>query len=168
MSKLLVIIDMQKGFDCPEAKAVISNLNKFYYYFDNISFAMFENRKNSLFETQLKWIDFQNEEDRKLIDGIKIPKNAHFTNHHNYTVYNDELKGLIKKLKPTKVYLAGFFSDVCLLKTAMDMFDDGIVPYVIKDLSGSPHGAIAHYVAFAAMKEGLGNDRIITTKDLKL
>ena len=75
---------------------------------------------------------FKNEEDRKLINGIELPENVHFTNHHNYTVYNDELKALIKKLKPTKIYLAGLFSDVCLLKTAMDMFDDGIVPYIIQ------------------------------------
>ncbi|ACD31068.1 isochorismatase family protein [Francisella tularensis] len=166
MSKLLVVINMQKGFDCSEARAVIPNLNKFYTYFDNVSFVMFENRKNSLFETQLKWIDFQNEEDRKLIEGVEIPQNAHFTHHHNYTVYNDELKALIKKLKPAKVYLSGLFSDVCLLKTAMDMFDDGIVPYIIKDISGSPHGDIAHEVAFAAMKEGLGADRIISTKEI--
>lgn len=59
---------------------------------------MFENRKNSLFETQLKWVDFQNEEDRKLIDSIELPENVHFTNYHNYTVYNDELKALIKNL----------------------------------------------------------------------
>ncbi|APD50815.1 isochorismatase family protein [Francisella hispaniensis] len=167
MSKLLVVINMQKGFDCSEARTVITKLNKSYTYFDSVSFAMFENRKNSLFETQLKWIDFQNEEDRKLIDSIEVPDNVHFTHHHNYTVYNDELKDLIKKLKPTKVYLSGLFSDVCLLKTAMDMFDDGIVPYIIKDLSCSPHGDIAHEVAFAAMKEGLGADRILTTNDLK-
>ncbi|MFV9924839.1 MAG: isochorismatase family protein [Francisella endosymbiont of Hyalomma scupense] len=167
MSKLLVVIDMQKGFDYPEARAIIVNLNKFYSYFNNVNFAMFENRKNSLFETQLKWVNFQNEEDRKLIDSIELPENVHFTNHHNYTVYNDELKALIKKLKPTKIYLAGLFSDVCLLKTAMDMFDNGIVPYIIQDLSGSPHGTIAHDVAFAAMKEGLGGDRILTTNDLK-
>ncbi|APC91766.1 MULTISPECIES: isochorismatase family protein [Francisella] len=167
MSKLLVVIDMQKGFDCTEARAVIANLNKSYSYFDNVSFAIFENRKNSLFETQLKWVDFQNEEDRRLIDGVEVPENAYFTKHHNYTVYNDELKALIRKLKPTEIYLGGLFSDVCLLKTSMDMFDDGIVPYIIKDLSGSPHGIVAQEVAFAAMKEGLGDDRIVMTSDLK-
>ena len=62
MSKLLVVIDMQKGFDCPEARAIVVNLNKFYYYFNNVNFAMFENKKNSLFETQLKWLGFQNED----------------------------------------------------------------------------------------------------------
>jgi nicotinamidase-related amidase len=167
MSKLLVVIDMQKGFNCPEAGLVVSNFNKFAHYFENVSFAMFENRKNSLFETQLKWVDFQNDEDRQLIDGIKIPGNALFTNHHNYTVYNDELKELINKLKPTDIYLSGLFSDVCLLKTSMDMFDDGIVPYIIKDLSASPHGSVAHDVAFAAMEEALGKDRIVLTSDFK-
>ncbi|MBD5784480.1 isochorismatase family protein, partial [Francisella tularensis] len=108
-----------------------------------------------------------NEEDIKLIEGEEIQQNAHLTHHNNYTVYNDELKDLIKKLIPAKVYLSGLFSDVCLLKTAMDMFDDGIVPYIIKDLSGSPHGDIAHEVEFEDMKEGLGADRILSTKEIR-
>lgn len=42
MSKLLVVINMQKGFDCSEARTVITKLNKSYTYFDSVSFAMFE------------------------------------------------------------------------------------------------------------------------------
>ncbi|WP_150468391.1 isochorismatase family protein [Francisella sp. SYW-9] len=166
MSKLLILIDVQNGFDCTEARDLIKKFNKCSFSFDDVCFAMFENRKNSLFETQLKWLDFQNEEDKKLIDGIEVPENAHFSNHHNYTVYNDELKNIIKKLKPTKIYLAGLFSDVCLLKTSMDMFDDGIVPYIVRDLSGSPHGNAANDVALATMEEALGEGQVILAKDI--
>lgn len=167
MSKLLVVIDMQKGFDCPESRSVVDSFNKYSYFFENISFAMFENKKNSLFETQLKWVDFQGEKDRKLMDGIKAPQSAFYTNHHNYTVYNDELKKVIEEVKPTDIYLSGLFSDVCLLKTSMDMFDDGIVPYIIKDLSASPHGDSAHDVAFTTMKMAIGEDRIISINEIK-
>ena len=166
MSKLLIVIDMQKGFRFEESLAIAEKFNKHISNFDNVCFAMFENRKKSLFETQLKWVDFQNDEDKELLDGLDVPENAHFINHHNYTVYNDELKSLIKKLAPSEIYLSGLFSDVCLLKTSMDMFDDEIIPYIIKDLSASPHGDNAHDVAFATMAEAIGDDRIITINDV--
>ena len=102
-----------------------------------------------------------------MLDGLNIPENAHFITHHNYTVYNDELKLLIRELAPTEIYLAGLLSDVCLLKTSMDMFDDEVVPYIIKDLSASPHGDAAHNVAFTTMKEAIGEARVITMEDIE-
>ena len=167
MSKLLIIIDMQKGFGFDGSIAIANKFNKYSCNFDHVCFAMFKNRKKSLFETHLKWVDFQNEEDRKLLDSLDVPENAHFITHHNYTVYNDESKLLIRELAPTEIYLAGLFSDVCLLKTSMDMFDDEVVPYIIKDLSASPHGDAAHNVAFTTMKEAIGEDRVITMADIK-
>ena len=167
MSKLLIVIDMQKGFRFDASLAIAEKFNKNLSSFDNVCFAMFENRKKSLFETQLKWVDFQNEEDKELLDGLNVPKNAHFITHHNYTVYNDDLKKIIKDLAPSEIYLAGLFSDVCLLKTSMDMFDDEVIPYIIKDLSASPHSDNAHESAFATMKMAIGEDRVITMADIK-
>ena len=46
MYKLLVVIDMQKGFDCPQAKKVVEKFNKTSELFDNVCFAMFKNKKN--------------------------------------------------------------------------------------------------------------------------
>ena len=48
----------------------------------------------------------------------------------------------------------------------MDMFDDGIVAYVVKDLSASPHGDGANHIAFATMKMVIGTDRIISTREI--
>ncbi|APC94666.1 isochorismatase family protein [Francisella tularensis] len=166
MSKLLIVIDMQNGFDCPQARKVVEKFNKSSELFDSICFMMFENKENSLFEKQLKWFGFQNEDDKALIDDIQVPQKANFVWHSTYTVYNQKLKELLQKIKPTELYLCGLFSDVCLLKTVMDMFDDGIVPYVIKDLSASPHGDGVNDVAFATMKMVIGADRIISTKEI--
>lgn len=166
MSRLLIVIDMQKGFDCPQAKKVVEKFNKTSELFDNVCFAMFENKKKSLFETQLKWLGFQNEYDKVLFDGIQVPQKSSFVWHSTYTVYNQRLKELIQKIKPTQLYLCGLFSDVCLLKTTMDMFDDGIVAYVVKDLSASPHGDGTNNIAFATMRMVIGADRIISTREI--
>ena len=157
MSKLLIIHNQ---------KILLYFFNKTSKFFDNVCFTMFENTKNSLFESQFKWLGFQNQDDRALIDGIQVPQKASFIWHSIYTVYNQKLKELIQKIKPDELYLFGSFSDVCLLKTIMDMFDDGIVTYVIKDLSVSPHGDGVNDVTFATMKMIIGVDRIISTREI--
>ncbi|AXH30706.1 isochorismatase [Francisella opportunistica] len=161
------MIDIQKGFNCKELDSIINRFNNNHNKFDHVCFCMFENRKGSLFEKQLKWVGFQNQEDRKLIEKTKIPKNSYFINHHNYTVYNADMKKLINNLNPQQIYLAGIFSDVCLLKIAIDMFDDGVIAYVIEDLSTSLHGLDAHKNAFYNMKLALGEDKIISISDVK-
>ncbi|WP_150468392.1 isochorismatase family protein [Francisella sp. SYW-9] len=166
MSKLLIIVDMQKGFDDINPNNMVKTFNNISETFDDICFAMFENQQGSLFETKLKWRNFQNEEDRSLINGIDVPERAKFIWHSTYTVYTKELKQLILKLNNPDIYIAGLFSNVCLIKLAMDMFDDGIVPYIIKDLSRSNSIDGVHNVAFATMKMAIGPDRIITTKEI--
>ena len=42
MSKLLIVIDMQKGFS-RDAEKLIDKLNDSYQYFDTVCFSMFEN-----------------------------------------------------------------------------------------------------------------------------
>ncbi|MED7789302.1 isochorismatase family protein [Francisella sp. 19X1-34] len=166
MSKLLIIVDMQKGFDYINPNSLAKTFNNISKTFDDVCFAMFENQLESLFETKLKWKDFQNEEDKSLINDIDVPEKAKFIWHSTYTVYTKELKELISKLNNPEIYIAGLFSNVCLIKLAMDMFDDGIVPYIIKDLSRSNSTDGVHDVAFATMKMAIGPDRIITTKEI--
>lgn len=166
MSKLLVAIDMQKGFESEDSKAIKDQFNKSFSFFDNVCFTMFENKKNSLFETKLNWIDLQNDTEKELMDDLDVPETSEFVWHSTYTVYNDELKALIAKVKPTEIFLAGLFTDMCLMKTAIDMFDDNITPYIIKDLSVSSHGEIAHNVVFETLKMAIGDDRIINIGDI--
>ncbi|MWX47338.1 cysteine hydrolase, partial [Francisella tularensis] len=56
---------------------------------------------------------------------------------------------------------------VCVLKAAIDMFDDGVISYIIEDLCTSLHGQDAHKNAFKSLKLALGEDKI-TSSDIKL
>ncbi len=101
MSKLLIVIDMQKGFG-RDAEKLIDKLNDSYRYFDTVCFSMFENKKKSLFETELNWFDFQNDEDKQLIEGINIPEGSKFLWHSTFTVFNDALKEFFKPRTTTR------------------------------------------------------------------
>ncbi|MCK4800160.1 cysteine hydrolase [Candidatus Parcubacteria bacterium] len=168
MKNLLLIIDMQEGFRHAESEIILPNLLKLKKsFYGKIVFSKFVNNKNSLFEKQLSWIKFQNDEDRKLFSELQTSDNIELE-HDTYTILNEELKKFINKNKITKVYLCGVYTDVCIIKTAMDLFDNDIETFVIKDACNSLHGRKNHDSAIDSLKHILGKKQILSTNNVCL
>lgn len=168
MENLLLIIDMQEGFRYQESENILPNLLRLQKSFNGkIVFSKFVNDKNSLFEKQVNWTKFQNENDRKLFSELQASSNLEMK-HNNYTVLNGKLKEFIKKNKITKVYLSGIYTDICIIKTAMDLFDNNIEAFVIKDACNSLHGRKNHDSAINSLKHILGKKQILLTDDVCL
>ena len=166
MKNLLLIIDMQEGFRHTESETILPNLLKLKRSFDGkIVFSKFVNNKNSLFEKQLNWIEFQNDEDKKLFPELQTSDNIKLE-HSTYTVLNKELKEFISKNKITKVYLCGIYTDVCIIKTAMDLFDNDLETFVIKDACSSLHGKKNHNSAIDSLKHIIGGKQILLTNNV--
>lgn len=168
MENLLLIIDMQEGFRYPEAESILPNLLKLRKSFNGkIVFSKFVNDKDSLFEKQLSWTKLQNEEDKKLFSELQASNNTEFE-HNGYTVLNESVSRFIKDNKITKVYLSGIYTDVCIIKTAMDLFDEGIETFVIEDACNSLHGKSIHDSAIESLKHILGKKQILLTDNVCL
>ena len=168
MESLLLIIGMQKGFRYAESEALLPNLLKLKKSFKGkIVFSKFVNDKDSLFEKQLNWTEFQNEEDKKLFSELRTSNNIEFE-HNGYTVINEALLQFIKENKIIKVYLCGIYTDVCITKTAMDLFDKGIETFVIEDAYNSLHGKSIHDSAIESLRHILGKKQILLTNDVCL
>ena len=166
MKNLLLIIDMQEGFRHTESETILPNLLKLKRSFDGkIVFSKFVNNKNSLFEKQLNWIEFQNDEDKELFPELQTSDNIKLE-HSTYTVLNKELKEFISKNKITKVYLCGIYTDVCIIKTAMDLFDNDLETFVIKDACSSLHGKKNHNSAIDSLKHIIGKKQILLTNNV--
>jgi len=163
-----LIIGMQKGFRYAESEALLPNLLKLKKSFKGkIVFSKFVNDKDSLFEKQLNWTEFQNEEDKKLFSELRASNNIEFE-HNGYTVINEALLQFIKENKIIKVYLCGIYTDVCITKTAMDLFDKGIETFVIEDAYNSLHGKSIHDSAIESLRHILGKKQILLTNDVCL
>ena len=166
MGNLLLIIDMQEGFRYPESESLLPHLLKLKKSFNGkIVFSKFINDKDPLFEKQLNWTKFQNSNDQKLFSELQASNNIEIQ-HSTYTVLNDELKNFIKANNITKVYLAGIYTDVCIVKTAMDLFDNNIETFVIEDACNSLHGKNDHDSAIDSLKHILGKKQILLTDDV--
>lgn len=166
MKKLLLIIGMQEGFRSPESESIIKNINKAKDYFSKcVIFSKFINQKKYLFEKQLHWKKFQKKTDQLIFPELTPSKCLQIT-HLTYTVLNKKLKDYIKNNKVKQVYLTGVFTDVCIIKATMDLFDHNIEVFVIKDACASLHGKENHKSSINSLEKIIGKDHIISTKNL--
>ena len=166
MKNLLLIIDMQKGFRSTESESILPNILKLIKFFPKkIIFSKFHNQKNSLFETQLNWTGLQTEKDQNLFAELQTLDYPEIE-HTGYTVLNKELKRFLVENNIKKVFLCGIYTDVCIIKTAMDLFDNNFETFVIKDACSSLHDKINHDSAIDTLKHILGEKQIILTDDV--
>ncbi|MCK4884226.1 MAG: cysteine hydrolase [Candidatus Diapherotrites archaeon] len=174
MNKLLLIIDMQEGFRSVESKSILPNILKLIEHFNSqknnkIVFSKFNNSLNSRFETQLNWTKFQSTNDTQQMTELKTAAtkiDSFQIIHTGYTVLNSELKQFLKINDINQVYLCGVYTDVCIAKTAMDLFDENIESFVIKNACNSLHGKINHDSTIDSLKHIIGKAHIISTNDL--
>lgn len=168
VENLLLIIDMQEGFRFAESGAILPNLLKLKKSFKGkIVFSKFVNEENSLFEKQLNWTKFKNDGDKKLFSELQTSNNIQLE-HNTYTILNNKLKEFIKENNITNVYLCGIYTDVCIIKTAMDLFDNNIKTFVIEDACNSLHGKKNHDSAIDSLKHILGKKQILLADNVCL
>lgn len=166
MENLLLIIDMQEGFRYANTEAILPNILKLKESFKGkIVFSKFTNDKGSLFEKQLNWTNFQNKTDKKLFSELQSSNNIELE-HNGYTVLNSNLIRFIKDNKIEKVYLCGVYTNVSIIKTAMDLFDKNIKTFVIEDACNSLPGKNIQNAAIESLKRILGKKQILLTNDI--
>lgn len=160
-SDLLIITDMQEGFRRRESMSVIPKLKKTVNKFGgNVVFSIFENKKGSKFEKDLKWKKFQNKNEQQILREFTYLKAKRFK-HNGYTILNKSLLDFIKKRHFNTIYLSGIYTDVCIIKTAMDAFDNNMSVKVIGNCCASLHGLNNHKYAIDSLKHIIGKNNVV-------
>jgi nicotinamidase-related amidase len=71
-----------------------------------------------------------------------------------------ELVDYLGKHQIQQVAVAGIDTDMCVLKIAMDLFDQGIEPIVLTDCCASTAGLQAHLAGLAVLSRNIGAQRL--------
>ena len=143
MKKMLLIIDCQKAF--------INNYTK--EYVNKIK----EQLNTKAFYNLLGYKKCINDDDCKLmIDG-----NFTIIEKYTYSAVNIDLIEYISKNSIDEIYLCGFDTDGCILKTAFDLFENNIKAYILQDYCMSSGGEKYHYEAIDILKRSIGEKFII-------
>lgn len=157
---LLLVIDVQKNFINKNTRNIpsrIENLiqnNKFNY----IVFTKFINDKDSNFYKMLNYKGCMIEEDRRIVIDTKDNK---VLEKRTYTALTPESITYLKENKIKDIYLCGIDTDACVLKTAIDLFENNYNVKVIEYCTMSHSGRRYHKFAIKMLKKLIGKDSII-------
>lgn len=157
---LLLVIDVQKNFINKKTRNIpsrIENLiqkNKFNY----IVFTKFINDKDSNFYKVLNYKGCMTEEDRRIVIDTKDNR---VLEKRTYTALTPELMTYLKENKIKDIYLCGIDTDACVLKTAIDLFENNYNVKVIEYCTMSHSGRRYHKSAIKMLKKLIGKDSII-------
>jgi len=166
MNKALIVIDIQKYFLNKRTESIIKPIiNRIQKYLEQnlqkysvVYFTIFRNDKNSSLWKFSEWKDCAKSPDTDLCDEL-----SKFTNKKNL-VYKNVLSAakktqIIESIKTNNIQeidLCGFDTDCCVLATAYDLFDLGIKPVVLENLTWSTSKEKLHNAAIKIVNRNIG------------
>ena len=133
MSKVLLIVDMQKGFiNKQEYSNLISKINDlikrntYNYYI----FTKFINTSDSFYVNKLNWLDLISKESQKIC--VTIPKNSLVFEKFGYGLVEQHIKK-IKEIvaSDNKIDICGLQTDACVYAISLQLFDNHIFPNIL-------------------------------------
>ena len=158
--ELLLVIDLQESFINECTKSLPPKIEKLLICnkFDYIVCTKFINDEKSDFYRILNYKGCMTEKDRNIVIDTK---NYKIIEKRVYTAYNDELKSYIDSNNIKTIYLCGIDTDACVLKTALDLFENKFDVKVIEDCSMSHSGIEYHNSAINMLRKLIGNQNVI-------
>lgn len=158
--KLLLVIDVQNGFINENTKDTVLKINNLVNQnrYKHIIFTRYINDENSIFYKKLGYKGCINKEEQRIpIDT----KNHTIIDKEIYSAFSRELENYIKENNITEIHLCGFDTDACVLKTALDLFENNYDVYILKDYCMCSKGIELHNFIINNLKRLIGKDKII-------
>jgi len=165
MKSILIVVDLQNGFirydHMKDVSGKIVELSN-RHLFDYVIATRFLNREGSQYTEMLNWRKLLTSPDVDLVDGLYwdtvVDKNI-------YSCLNEEFLAFLQKIndgeKPTHIFICGVDTDCCVLKTATDLFENGIMPLVLVDYCNSNGGPDSHLAGQLVMSRLIGRKSLI-------
>ena len=132
----LMVVDCQKGFINKENEEVVPLIKELVTHYQGLIIATKYINNDKILEN---WIDYHECKTSPEIDLIDfIEENSDYIFLKNiYSGITAEVKALLRNKNITKIYLVGFSTDCCILKTALDLLELHIEPIILPNYCGA-------------------------------
>lgn len=162
---LLLVIDLQEGWRHKTATepTMLRCVDLCKEFTGDVIHCCFRNKKDSLFETELNWFRFHEEEDIATISEAQ-ELNLPVYWRSIYSCVTEEVANLVKQYE--RVYIAGVFTDASVYATAIDLFDMSTPVTVIRDCVATLHGEEVHRQVLNALINVLDRKNVIYSDEL--
>ena len=158
---LLLIIDVQRAFINKYTECIPNLIQKHIQNnkYDMVVLGKFVNNADSKFVKDLKWLGCMDNNEIEIV--LDCSNDYPIIERTAYSVYNNKLEQILKENEIKTVYLCGLDTDACVLKTAVDLFENNYDVKVIKDLCASSGGTEYHNYGIKLLERFIGKDNII-------
>lgn len=164
---VLLLLGMQHGFLNEYTEFAIRNLIALFekYHFTKVISAKFSNYMGSLFCNELEYYKMLSKDDQEFIPEVKPYMTNSIVLHDGYgydmRVLLAQLRIINDGILPKRVLIAGFDTEACVLVMATQLFDNRIVPCILKDCVASSQGIKNHECALQIMQTLFGQKNLL-------
>ncbi|WP_329482237.1 cysteine hydrolase [Kribbella sp. NBC_01484] len=170
---VLVLIDMQNGFVSPRSAHVVPRIAKFTQEWAAAGrpyvMTRFINYPQSLFEQLIRWSAMMpGTPETEIVDELAdmVPGAVAVLDKPTYSLFNDDGTELVTRNGWKHVVVVGLDTESCVLKTAVDAFELGLVPWVVEDLVYSHAGQVEHEAGLLVTGRFIGRGQLIQARDI--
>jgi nicotinamidase-related amidase len=125
-----------------------------------VLFSRFVNPAGSQWERLLHWTKMRSDKEIAFPDELNVGA-AETRSKSSYSAWSQELTSYCQKNSIDTVVICGIDTDQCVLATAIDVFDDGLKPIVMKDCCASSAGDEFHQSGLMLLERLIGKDQIL-------
>lgn len=166
---LLIVVDVQKGFVNDNSAHIVPDVVKLIEQWHDLGGRVIATRFRNADESQwvrlLGWSKLMDSPEIDLVDEISDIVDE-VIDKYSYTSLTDEL---IEQLPdaPAPVFVCGIDTDICVTKTAVDLFERGNRPVIVTDACASHAGTESHNNALETLRRFIGRPQLIAAENLE-
>ncbi len=156
----LIIVDVQRGFINRSTAHVPAAVEALQHRFAHVIALRFVNPAGSFHRRLIGWTRCApgSEETEFAFapraDALKVEKTT-------YSAFTPTVRSELRRIGAAEVHLCGIATDGCVLKTAVDLFEAGIVPIVLADACASHGGPECHDAGLLLLRRFIGVQQIV-------
>ena len=168
-----MIVDVQNGFLTEQTRhvlpAIVELVDQWQKADGKSIYTRYFNYPGSAFERLMDWRRLYAPPDTDIADEL-APYTRHSTvlDKRTYSAVTPQFTELASQHEWTDIAICGIDTDLCVLKTALDIFEYGLIPWVVTNASASTGGNTAHESGLTVISRAIGEHHLVTTEELLL
>jgi len=166
---VLLVVDMQNGFLGHRSGHVLPIVTRVVEEFKKrgipVVLTRFHNNPDSQYERLIGWTRLRTSPEVDLAPGLEFDGVA-IIDKTIYTALTPEFISMIESHGWRTVAICGVATDGCVLKTAVDVFERGMVPLVLADACASHAGDDVHKAGLLLLSRFIGKQQVISSEEL--
>ena len=166
MSEPLLVVDVQWGFINEFTQHIPARVSRLIETGDYapVLFTRFVNSPASPYQRLLGWHGCTTPGETALVEELaRFADDERVFTKLGKAGMPDELSARLCAERVRQISVVGIDTDMCLLKTAMDIFDLGIEPIILVDCCASTAGLQAHLAGLAILSRNIGPHQLRLT-----